>query len=396
MCLPARYGALNAGSMVHVVVAGAGIGGLAAALALAASGARVTVLERRSALAEYGAGLQLSPNATRVLAGLGLLDQLRPIALEPRAVRVRRGRDGADVVRFPLGDHATARYGAPFLLVLRPDLQRVLAEQAATRTTVELRLGVDVRAAEFDALNTVAVETSAGRVMSDGFVDARGVAAAQARRSGRSAWRALVPAAGLSPEHLRPETNLWLGRRAHLVHYPVPGGARVNVVAVAEDGRGGDDAGPDLWSQPGDPNRLRRSFVGWHADALQLLDAQVEWRRWPLLVAAPLTCWTRGPLTRLGDAAHPMLPFLAQGASQAIEDAGCLASSLRTNAEVPVAFARYQAERHTRATKVQEASRRQADIYHLGRPASDARDMALRILGGPRALARLDWLYGAG
>ena len=382
--------------MAHIVVAGAGIGGLTAALALAAAGARVTLLERRDALAEYGAGVQLSPNATRVLAGLDLLDRLSTIALDPQAVRVRRGRDGADLVRFPLGDYAVRRYGGPFLLILRPDLQRALAAEATIRGGIELRFGVDVRAAATGPRGGVTIETTIGQVSADGFVDARGVGSAEARRSGRSAWRALVSAAGLMPDHLRPETNLWLGRRAHLVHYPVPGGDKVNVVAVVEEGAPRDDAGTDLWSQPGRPDRLRRSFAGWHASALQLLDPRAEWRRWPLLAAAPLPRWSEGACTRLGDAAHPMLPFLAQGASQAIEDAGALAACLRIGADVPAAFASYDQARRGHATRVQAASARQADIYHLGRPASDARDLALHVLGGRRALARLDWLYGSG
>lgn len=381
--------------MVHVAIAGAGIGGLTAALALAGSGVRVTVLERRPAPAEFGAGLQLSPNATRVLARLSLLDRLRPLALEPQAVRVRRGRDGADLVRFPLGSYAADRYGAPFLLVLRPDLQRLLVEQATARPAIDLRFGVDVRAAAAGPQNAAVIETSAEPVIADAFVDARGVGAAQARRSGRTAWRAQIPAAGLDPEHLRPETGLWLAHRSHLVHYPMPGGERINVVAVTGDASGGHDTGSDLWSQPGDPDRLRRAFAAWHPRARRLLDAGVEWRRWPLLDAEPRLQWSRGPLTVLGDAAHPMLPFLAQGASQAIEDAGCLASCLAAALDVPAALAQYENERRTRATRVQAASHRQADIYHLGRPASDARDLTLRLLGGSRALARMDWLYAA-
>ena len=221
--------------MPHIVVAGAGIGGLVTALALADAGARVTVLERRPTPTEFGAGLQLSPNATRVLARLRLLERLRPLALEPRSVRVRRGRDAADLVRFPLGNHAVERYGAPFLLILRPDLQRLLAEEAAVRPAIELRFAVEVRGAEANGSDGVSVATSSGTIVADGFVDARGVGVAQARPSGRVAWRALVPAAGFGSAQMQPDTNLWLGPRTHLVHYPVPGGASVNVVAVTED-----------------------------------------------------------------------------------------------------------------------------------------------------------------
>ena len=381
--------------MPHIFVAGAGIGGLVTALALADAGARVTILERRPAPTEFGAGLQLSSNATRVLARLGLLKRLRPLALEPRSVRVRRGRDAADLVRFPLGNHAVERYGAPFLLILRPTLQRLLAEEAAAQPAIELRFAVEVHGAEAKASGGVSVATSSGTTVADGFVDARGVGVAQARPTGRVAWRALVPVTGHRSAQLQPDTNLWLGPRTHLVHYPVPGGASVNVVAVTEGGEA-HDAHLDLWSRPGDPDLLKHAFAGWHADALALLTREADWRCWPLLDAPPLRRWSRGPLTILGDAAHPMLPFLAQGASQAVEDAGCLADCLRAASEVGAAFEAYEHRRRDRAIRVQAASRRQADIYHLARPLSDARDMTLRVFGGARALSRMDWLYGNG
>lgn len=380
--------------MPHIAIAGAGIGGLTAALALAKDGIRVTVLERRPGPAEFGAGVQLSPNATRILDRLGVLADIRAAGVEPGAVRVRRARDGADIVRFPLGAHAAERYGGPFLLVLRPTLQGILVTRAEAEAGIDLRFGVEVRGFATDGPQSVAAKTDTGPVAANGFVDARGVGSIQAVPSGRVAWRAMVGAEGLPPGERRPDTNLWLGPRAHLVHYPMPGGDRVNVVAVTQNHPVRQDAEGELWSRPADPSALRRAFRGWHADALRLLDPGATWRCWPLLEAAPLARWSDGPATRLGDAAHPMLPFLAQGASQAIEDAGSLAACLRQGGSVTDAFASYEARRRARATRVQSASRRQAEIYHLARPASDARDLALRLLGGARALGRMDWLYG--
>ncbi|MDX7949660.1 FAD-dependent monooxygenase [Lichenihabitans sp. Uapishka_5] len=377
--------------MTHLAVAGAGIGGLAAALSLARVGLRVSLFERRPALAEFGAGLQLSPNATRVLSRLRLLEAVRAVALEPRSVRVRRSRDGAELIRFPLGDHAVVRYGAPFLLVLRRDLQRVLAEHASVEPAIRLVFGADVAGT---SAKGVALAGQGEPFACDGFVDARGIATAAARDSGRIAWRALVPSARLGTTHRAPDTNLWLGPRTHLVHYPVPGGTHVNVVAITQASAATPSRSDDPWSRPGDPAALRHAFAGWHTEALQLLDPTAEWRCWRLRDAAPRARWSEGNMTVLGDAAHPMLPFLAQGASQAIEDAGSLAVCLAEGVSVVPAFAAYEHQRRDKAARVQQQSRRQGDIYHLGRPAADARDLAMRLLGGSRALARLDWLYG--
>lgn len=378
--------------MRRFVVAGAGMGGLATALALTRAGEGVTVLERRPGLAEFGAGVQLAPNATRILKRLGLLEPIQAVATEPEAVRIRRGRDGAELAVLPLGRAAVARYGAPFLLLHRPDLQRVLAE--AVRKAADLTFDADV-----DEVTTrsgdgqLCVATDRRRWSAAGFIDARGARASGAAR--RTAWRALLPAENLAPRHRQACTNLWLGPRTHLVHYPICRGALVNVVAITED-RGRTQMAADPWSHPGDPVELRRAFAGWHRDSLDLLDPTADWRRWPLFDGAAAPAWSRGRTTRVGDAAHPTLPFLAQGVSQAIEDAAALAAALAHEQDVATAFTSYERMRRPRATRVQAASRRQGDVYHLARPAADARDLAMRLMGGAGALARLDWLYGRG
>lgn len=192
----------------------------------------------------------------------------------------------------------------------------------------------------------------------------------------------------------REESSLWLGRRAHLVHYPLRGGSVVNVVAIVdEDFRAAQ--GVDFWSSPGDAAALEPRFAAWHASARALLAAASEWRKWPLFDRDPLPSWSAGRVALLGDAAHPMLPFLAQGAAQAIEDAAALGEALAQDRDIPRGLRAYQAARQARAARVQRESRRQGAIYHLGGPAAWARDSALRALGGANLLARYDWLYDA-
>jgi salicylate hydroxylase len=211
----------------------------------------------------------------------------------------------------------------------------------------------------------------------------------------RTAWRALIPEAGVPRLFHAPETNLWLAPKNHLVHYPLRGGGMVNVVAIVEApkaGAGQDDAG---WNAPGDPQVINRHFAGWTPEVRALIAAAPDWRVWPLHDRRPLMRWSKGSITLLGDAAHPMLPFLAQGASQAIEDAAALASVLGDDvSDLPSALHRYAAIRARRAATVQNQSRRQGRIYHLSGLAAVARDLAIRTLGPDGLMARYDWVYG--
>jgi salicylate hydroxylase len=211
----------------------------------------------------------------------------------------------------------------------------------------------------------------------------------------RTAWRALVDADRVAPEALRPESCLWLGREAHLVHYPLRGGAVVNVVAVVDENEAAPGPEED-WSRQGDPSVLAARFSSWHQDARALLATAPDWRRWPLVERDPLPGWTAGRVALLGDAAHPMPPFLAQGAAQAIEDAAALGAALQATRDVPQGLAAYAAARRARAGRVQSESRAQGRIYHLSGPAAFVRDAALQALGGERLLARYDWLYRVG
>lgn len=385
------------------VVVGAGIGGLAAAIALARSGRRTLVLERAARIEEVGAGLQIAPNAGRLLHELGLRPALETIALEPRALEVRRAADGAILARLPL-EAARARWGAPFRVFHRADLQKALLDEA-------LRLGVAVRTnARCDG---VAQDAEGARLRvagADGeeIVEAEAVIGADGLRSairdalalapddglrpaGLTAWRALIPAAAVPAALRARETRLWLGARAHIVHYPLRDGAIISVVAILDD-RAEDGAAPE--SRAGAELARAIGFARWSADLRGLLEAGERWRRWPLFARPELARWSRGRATLLGDAAHPMVPCLAQGAAQAIEDAAALGRAFADpSSPVAAALLAYEAARIGRAARVQRASRRQAGYFHLGGPAAAARDLAIRLLAGEGMLARNAWLY---
>lgn len=374
-----------------VAVVGAGVGGLAAALALARRGAGVTVFERAPALGEVGAGLQLGPNAVAVLERLGVAELLAPHATLPQAVELREHRRGRLVARVPLGTVARARYGRPYWHVHRADLLAALAE-AARGAGVTVRLGTEVAGPGESALVDMAVVVGADGVRSR--LRAGALAGGPVRFTGHVAWRGLVPAEGVPPELARPAARVWMGPGRHLVSYPLRGGRLVNFVAVEERAGWAEEG----WSLPGDPDALRRAFAGFGGDAGALLGAVTDCFLWGLFDHPALPAWTDGRLALLGDACHPMLPFLAQGAAMAIEDAWVLAACLDGAGTPAAGLAAYQRARLARATAVQRASARNATLYHLPGGLRAPVHLGLRTasaLAPGRLLARFDWLYGA-
>jgi salicylate hydroxylase len=389
----------------HALIAGAGIGGLTAALCLARIGWRVTLLERAPILEEAGAGLQLSPNASRILKRLGVLTRLEGASLTPRAIRIRRGRDAALLALLPL-DKAEQAWGAPYCVALRSDLQRALIESVALALDISLLTGTAVAgfAATQDGVKVAAKQGLMSLSFEgDCLIGADGVQSFVRKRlldpggdglqfSGYEAWRTLVPADRLSPDLLLPETNLWLGPDAHVVHYPLRGGTIVNIAVIL-----GKAAKPahqqDAWTNAGDPHSIAARFSKWHPLLRGLIASAAEWQTWPLFEHEPLSGWAAGRIALLGDAAHPMLPFLAQGAAQAIEDAAALGDALTQNPPVDIALSTYAAARRSHTAKVQKASHQQGVIYHLSGPAAAARDLTIRLLGPQRMLSRNDWIY---
>ena len=391
----------------RAIVSGAGIGGLATALALSQSGFDVTLYEQAAALEEFGAGLQLTPNATRILARLGVLESVRAVSTIPQAICSLRGSDDAVLVRMTLDD-AERRWKAPYLALHRADLQRALADAAEGLSNVRLRLGSTVAGAAADG-DRVSVGLKRGaatvREEADLLIGADGLRsrvrerlglgdADKAAFTGRVAFRATVEAGKVAARWRRAEVFLRLGPNAHLVHYPLRGGSIVNLVAVIElTWRGAPADHP--WDGEADRPALERAFARWSRSTRELLATATNWRAWPIYGRPPLGTFSLGAIALVGDAAHPMVPFLAQGAAQAIEDAGALGSALSNEVAIPEALAAYSRSRVGRATRVQAEALRQGRIYHMSGPAALARDVAMRLMGPPRLKAGYDWLYAA-
>ncbi len=387
----------------NIIVAGAGIGGLTASLALAQRGFRVVLVEQADRLQEAGAGIQLSPNASRILNGLGLEEPLRRHAVVPPAIEIR-GAGGNTLARLPL-DWGSRRYGAPYWVTHRADLQSALIE--AVRASPDIVLKSGTMAEDFVTHgNGITVACRRGPATADeagiALICADGLWSKLRLRlgvrekpvfSGRVAWRALIPAGEL-PEELRDQNvRLWLGRGAHLVHYPVRGGAMINIVAIVNDRW--DHPGAN-WSEPGEPREIvwRFSQTNWSRLARSIVAAPQSWQKWALHDLPPLRQWGEGPVTLLGDAAHPMLPFLAQGAAMAIEDAAVLAGSLaRTPDDIAGALRRYERGRRRRTWRAQRAARSNSRTYHLAASEAAMRNFVLRTLSGKMLLRRYDWLY---
>jgi salicylate hydroxylase len=387
----------------HVIIAGAGIAGLTATLALARAGIRVTVFEQAEKLEETGAGLQLSPNATRVLIALGLRERLEAVAVAPQAIRVMAGGSGREIVRIPFGDEMELHYGAPYWSMHRGDLQSALVEAVQREQDVNLQLGVRVEdfAAHVKGISVlgkrgthVLDESGVALIGADGIwssVAARLSPPQQLMFRHRTAWRALISADAAPEEFRQPVVHLWLGHDAHLVHYPVKAGRLINIVCIVHD-----EWSETGWSTAGDRAEMLRHFArwAWSEKARSLITIPDRWLKWALYDRTDPFRGGKAPVTLIGDAAHPMLPFLAQGAGMAIEDAAVLADMLAKYLDDPSdALRAYEGARWHRTLRAQHYSRRQGRIYGLTGPEALIRNLAMRAMGGVKLRARYDWLY---
>jgi salicylate hydroxylase len=343
---------------MEIAIAGAGIAGLTAAIALAGRGCSATVYERAGILADIGAGIQLAPNAMTVLERLGLAEAICTDTVEPRALIIRDGPSGRALSAIPLRAEARGRYGAPYCVIHRADLQRILSEAAGVNPNIRLRLGAEIANVGQDG-NRVTFALGDETINADLLIAADGIRSAirtgalalpAAGEPIRHAWRTAIQADDLPAGIERDATGLWLASDCHLRKFAAP--------------------------------------------ASNLADVQTDWIGWPLRAIDPAGRWARGRIALIGDAAHAMLPTIAQGGAQAIEDAWVLADCLAETPDQPAAaLQRYEKRRKMRVIRIANEAQRNAAIYGLGGLAATARNAAIALLPGPMHLKRLDWLY---
>jgi salicylate hydroxylase len=381
---------------MRIAVIGGGIGGLAAALQLLKAGLDVHVYEQAERISEIGAGIQISPNAARLLLRLGVETAMDGLGIRPRAVHQRRWDDGRTLQFAPLGPEIESAFGAPYYHFHRGDLVTLLADALPPQ---RLRVGHKLIGLEQKQSGVVARFENGASTAADLLVGADGIHSRvrrlvfgpeKPRFTGCVAWRGLVPAERIRHLEIETVSHNWMGPGGHVVHYWVSAGRMMNVVCVVERG----DWTEESWTDKGEVAEVLARYEGWHPTVRGLISAFPETFIWALHDRAELPSWSEGRVTLLGDACHPMLPMMAQGAAQAIEDGAALAALLKAMPDdVAGALSRYEALRKPRATRLQQASAANRTRFHLpDGEAQRARDEALAA-SGDRSIANIGWLY---
>lgn len=382
-----------------VLIAGGGIAGLATALALAQHGIPSRILEQREQFSEAGAGIQIGPNGVRVLTALGVASGLADRASVPSEIVVRQGASTRVLSRMPLGTWIAERHGAPYWVVHRRDLHAALLARTHQESAIEIATGRTVTDVTAHA-DHVEVRDAEGTIVRGAMlVGADGIRSCireivspttRTRFSGKAASRALLPAGSSGPLGDASRVGVWLAPGAHVVHYPIEAGARIAVVAIVPDDRMIDD-----WAAPNDWRALAPHLADFAPELRDALSAAPEWRRWALFESDATARLASGRVALVGDAAHPVLPFLAQGGVMALEDAVVLAHCLAGRRNDPAgALKAYEVARRRRVAAVVATSRQNGRIFHLSGAAAIARNLALAAVPAQRLIARYDWVYG--
>lgn len=385
---------------MHVLIAGGGIGGMSAALALLRAGVDVTVYEQAPELTEVGAGIQLSPNGCRALDHMGVFEELKKLSCDPVRKEFRIWNTGQAWPMFDLGQHVIKEYGYPYLTVYRPDLLSVLSDAVAALDPNSIVLGKRIVGCSQDDDSATLLFDDGSSATGDVVIGADGWRSAVRQQlwgdcspafSGMVAWRSIIPMETL-PEHLQESVgSTWIGPGAHVVTYPLHGGSIMNFVATVE-GKTWDKQGSNV---VGEKSECLADFDGWHEDVITLINASPQLLKWALVVGEPIPEWTQGRISLLGDACHATLPFLAQGAVHSIEDAVVLARCLVEEPDVPKALSRYESARIERTSKMVRGATANTGRFHSEELRTDegARTYLEREMSADPIAERYDWLY---
>jgi salicylate hydroxylase len=383
-----------------VLIAGGGIGGLAAAIALLQRGIDVEVYEQAAELREFGAGIQISPNGNRALHSLGIFEQLKKLSCNAQSKEIRLWNTGRTWKLFDLGDAAVKKYGFPYLTVFRPDLLSLLGQEVRRLKPDAIHLSSRSVGVIQDAEGVVLELADGRRICGDVLVGADGVhskvrpalfGADDILFSGMVAWRTLIPINALPQSFSRSVAVNWIGAGGHLVHYPVQGGKVMNFVGTLE---GSSWAGPP-WNAPATREECAVAFAGWNEDIHTMIAQAPAVTKWALCGRRNLGSWSRGRATLLGDACHPTLPFLAQGAVHTLEDALVLARCLQRYNDAPTALRRYDEVRRPRAYSMMQGAAENTSRFHnqaLANPDT-AEAFVTKEWQAAAVNDRYDWLF---
>lgn len=381
-----------------IIISGGGIAGLTAALSLAKYGFAVEVHEKSEGFDPIGAGLQISPNAYKILDDLGLTSKLSQACTKPNAISVRNAVSGKPITEIPLGSFCTKRYGAPYMVIHRADLQDILFEKCSKNKNIKIHFSSEVIdfAQHFNGVTVlVSNHNRTDEIIGQAMVIADGVHSKlrnifewgeKPEFQNKIAWRALIAANEVPKSFSLHNTGLWLGPNAHVVTYPMRQAKFLNVVAISHS-----KADEKLSEQS--KERVAEIFAKWPSQFKELFNSKAKWTGWPLYATQKLENMVEQNVAMIGDAAHSMLPFSAQGAAMAIEDAAVLAQQIAEHQTISEALTNFETLRIPRVNKVMDIARKNGEIYHLKGLSAIARNFAMQLAPKSRLLARQDWIY---